>query len=103
MAGRTVALDLPEELVELFGSAEAAASRAKEALVFELLRDGRIGQSRVTELLGLTRWDVLDLMAEHGVKQGPRTQDELEQDAARAVRAALFDSHRSLILRQDFE
>lgn len=88
MAGRTVSLDLPEEVVESFGSAEAAASRAKEALVIELLRDRRIGQSRAAELLGLTRWDILDLMTKYGVTQGPLTAEELVEDAARAEQAA---------------
>ena len=88
MGGRTVALELPEELVESFGSAEAATRRAKEALVVELLRDGRISQSRAGELLGVTRWDVLDLMGRYGVPQGPRTETELAEDAERAERAA---------------
>jgi len=88
MVGRTVTLELPEELVESLGSAEAAASMAKEALVFELLREGRIGQSRAAALLGITRWDVLDLMAKYGVLQGPRSATELEADARHAERAS---------------
>ncbi|MDQ3701141.1 MAG: UPF0175 family protein [Chloroflexota bacterium] len=88
MATRTLILELPEELVAAFGSPEATVSKATEALVIEVLRQGLIGQSRVAELLGVTRWDVLDLMGKYGVRDGPRSTEELAQDAEHAERAA---------------
>src|SRR4051812_47247750 len=65
-------VELPDELVALLGSPAAAAARAREALVLDLLREGQIGQSHAAELLGLTRWDLLDLMARHQITSGPK-------------------------------
>jgi hypothetical protein len=83
-----LALELPEDLVEMLGSSEAAQAIAREAFLFELLREGRIGQSRLAELLGLTRWEVLERLERYGIYQGPRTAEELASDAAVAENTA---------------
>ena len=80
MATRTIELELPEDLVTLLGSPEAAASKAKEALVLELLREARISQGQAAQLLGLTRWDIVDLMARHQIPSGPETAEEMRQE-----------------------
>jgi hypothetical protein len=56
------------------------AAQAREALVLRLLRQGRIGQSKAAELLGITRWDLLDLMSEHEVPSGLATGDDVRQE-----------------------
>lgn len=86
MATRTIRFDLPDELVSLLGSDEAAAAKAKETLILELLREARISQGRAAELLGITRWDILDLMVQHQISSGPETDEELEREVERAVR-----------------
>jgi predicted HTH domain antitoxin len=85
MATFTLTLELPEDLIKLIGSPEASAAMAKEALVLELLRAARISQGKAAELLGITRWDILDLMAQHQIPLGPETVEELrrETDVAR--------------------
>ena len=59
MATQTLTIELPEELLAMLGSPEAAASKAKETLVLELLREARISQGQAARLLGVTRWDIL--------------------------------------------
>ena len=76
----TLTFDIPEDLVALLGSPEVAAAQAKEALVLELLRQARIGQSKAAELLGVTRWELLDLMVEHQIPSGPATIEELHEE-----------------------
>jgi predicted HTH domain antitoxin len=73
-------LELPEDLVALFASPEEAAARAKEALVLELLRQGRISQGKAAHLLGITRWAMLDLMAVHQVPSGPADAEEMRRE-----------------------
>ncbi len=80
MASRVLTLDLPEDVVALLGAPDEAAAQAKELLVVELLRRGRIGQSRAAEVLGTTRWGVLELMGRYDIPQGPETAEELEQE-----------------------
>lgn len=76
----TVTFDLPDELVALLGSPTAAAAKAKEALVLDLLREARISQGKAARLLGITRWDVIDLMARHQIPSGPVTEEEVRQE-----------------------
>lgn len=80
MASRVLTLDLPEDVVALLGAPDEAAAQAKELLVVELLRRSRIGQSRAAEVLGTTRWGVLELMGRYDIPQGPETAEQLEQE-----------------------
>lgn len=82
MATQTLTLELPEELVALLGSPEAATARAKEALVLELLRQGTISQGKAAHLLGIDRWAILDLIAEHQIPSGPANADEMRRELA---------------------
>ena len=79
--------ELPVEVVALLGSSDEVAAKAKEALVLELLREARIGQSRAAELLAMTRSDLLELMAWHQVPSGLATPEDvdLELEAARKL------------------
>jgi predicted HTH domain antitoxin len=92
MATRTLSLEVAEELVELLGSPEAAAAKAKQALVLELLREARISQGRAARLLGVSRWEILDLIARHDVKSGPETADEMHHDIEVARRSVGDDA-----------
>jgi predicted transcriptional regulator len=84
---RALTLELPEDLLSALGTPEEAVAKARGALVFELLRQEQIGQSRAAELLGITREAVLDLMTHYGIDQGPRTVEELDDDIAQAEAA----------------
>jgi predicted HTH domain antitoxin len=78
----TITFDLPEDVIALLGSPEAAAAKAKEALVLSLLRQRRIGHGRAAQFLGLSIWDMLDLMAQYQIPTGPQTIEELQQEVA---------------------
>ncbi len=82
MGTRTLSVELPEELMGLLGSAEAAAAKARKALVLELLREAVISQGKAAELLGLTRWEILDLMVQYRIPSGPETAEEMRQEIA---------------------
>jgi predicted HTH domain antitoxin len=80
MATRTLTLELPDELLALLGSPETVAAKVQQALVLDLLRRAEISQGKAAELLGITRWDILDLMALHEIPSGPETAEELQQE-----------------------
>ena len=82
MAMQTLAVEVPEELVTMLGSPEAAAAKAKLALVLQLLRKAEITQGQAADFLCLTHWDILDLMAEHRILSGPVTAEEVEEEMA---------------------
>ena len=89
MAETTITLELPEELAALLGPPELLQASVREALVLALLRDARLSQSKAARLLGITRWDILDLMALHCIPSGPETAEEAERDVAAAVASTL--------------
>lgn len=86
MATRALTVELPEELLALLGSDEEATIKTREALVMELLRETAISQGQAAELLGITRWDLIDLMAHYRVPSGPESVEELQQDLESARR-----------------
>ena len=81
MAATTVAMTVSDDLVKLIGSSSAVADKAHEALVLSLLREGEISQGKAAELLGISRWDMLELAAEAKIPFGPQTIEEIEKDA----------------------
>lgn len=66
MATRKVEFEvnLPDELLE---NPDQLNDQAKEAYVMELLRRHKISQGKAAELLGVSRWDLPEIMARHEV------------------------------------
>lgn len=59
---------LPEELLAEFGWAESEVpERVREALVMDLVRLDRVSEGQAAEVLGLTRWELLDVMGRYQV------------------------------------
>jgi hypothetical protein len=83
---RTITIELPDDLVAALDSLDGIEDRAWKALVLDLLRDARISQGRAASLLGITRYDILDLMASHYIPSGPRTPEEVDQELEAARR-----------------
>lgn len=92
MTSRTVTIELPEELLSLLGDPAAIGERAREALVLVLLRDAKISQGKAAQLLGITRWDILQLMVRHRIESGPETAEEMERDIENARRFSKLSS-----------
>lgn len=88
MSTQTLTIEIPDELLELLGSAEAARTKAREALILHLLREGEISQGRAARLLGITRWEIIDLMARYQILSGPQTPEEIQQEIEAAQRLA---------------
>ena len=72
-------LELPREVLDTLRDQDLAA-KVKEALVMELLREHRISQGKVAELLGISRSDVFPLMAKYQVSVIDVSPTELEQE-----------------------
>lgn len=89
MKNRRVTFVLPEEVFALLDrQGEGANATAKEAFVMGLVRDARISQGKAAELLGVTRWEILDAMVRYRIPSGPTTPEELQQELELARRAA---------------
>lgn len=80
MVWHTLAVEVPAEFVALVASPKETAAKARQALVLDMLREGGISQGQAARLLGITRWDILDLMARYGVPSGPETPEEMQEE-----------------------
>ena len=83
-ATKTITLEIPESLVATLDSDTDLVERAWKALILDLLRDAEITQGQAAKLLGVTRYDILDLMAAHCIPSGPRTAEEMREEIENA-------------------
>lgn len=82
----TLALELPDAWTHLLGlNTEDAATRAREMLVLEGYREGRLSRGQAAEMLGLGFPDAEVFFKKYGAEQQP-SWEEQEQDA-QAVRS----------------
>jgi predicted HTH domain antitoxin len=72
-------VELPDEVLTHVRD-EEIASKAKEALVMELLREQHISQGKAAELLGMHRHDLFDLMGKYKVPAIDMTEEELREE-----------------------
>lgn len=77
-------LELPEEVADALRK-EDLASKAKEALVMELLREHRISQGKAAELLGIPRTDLFPLMSRYEVSVVDLTPEELRSELTKPL------------------
>ncbi len=80
MNTRTFPFESPEELVELLGSPQEVVEKAKESLVLELLREERISQGQAARLLGVIRWEIIQLMGRYRIPSRPETAEDVRQE-----------------------
>jgi predicted HTH domain antitoxin len=84
MGTTRIAIELPAEVAALLGPEEGIPTRVRQAVVLDLLRDVEISQGLAARLLGVTRWDILQLMAKYEIPSGPLTAEEVDRDIKNA-------------------
>ena len=83
----TVQLELGEELLELLKSLDRPVQQsARELIILELYRQGRISAGKACELLGLSRPDFLQLAARAGVPYFEMTDPEWNDEISESRR-----------------
>jgi predicted HTH domain antitoxin len=89
---RTLAVDLPESVVQLLGSTPQDAARRLAELAFvELFRRGDVSSGWAAEQLGMSKSDFLDLLFSQDVPYFDLSEEELRQQ----VQVAKSRSDRS--------
>ncbi|MDQ3702752.1 MAG: UPF0175 family protein [Chloroflexota bacterium] len=84
-----VQVELPSEVLDDFGSAEAVAEHLRRFAVLDLVKRRKISRGKAAELLGVSYHDLLDLMAEWDIPAFDLTAEELDQEIAVARAATL--------------
>jgi len=70
---------IPDELVDLLGSEDAACRHLRRAAVLDLVKRHAISQGRAAELLEMSLWEFQELMAETDVPVVDLTEPELKE------------------------
>src|SRR5262245_59275741 len=77
-------LELPDEVVKHVPAKELA-EKAKEALVMKLLREPQVSQGKAAEVLGISRYDLFELMSKYCIPVIDLTPEELEAEVKRPL------------------
>ena len=77
----TVQVELGEELLELLQSLDRPVQQsARELIILELYRQGRIAAGKAAELLGMGRSDFLQVASQAGVPYFDMTTQEWNEE-----------------------
>ena len=83
---KSIYMEIPDELLELLGSEDEAAKEAKQSLVLDLVRRGRISRSKAADLLGINLWEMPALLSEYKIPWFDYSKKQIEQDMATLLR-----------------
>ncbi|HUY25804.1 MAG TPA: UPF0175 family protein [Candidatus Binataceae bacterium] len=85
--GKDFHVSLPQEVLGRFGPKESEVpSRAREALVMDLLRLDRLSEAQAAATLGLARWELRELMGRYDVAAVRMSTAELDRELAAEVK-----------------
>jgi len=87
-------VQVPEDLADLLGVGEKVISREVSKLtVFELFREGKISSGKGAELLGISRFTFMELLAEKNIPFFDYSKEELQQEfkAVEEIRSRLAE------------
>jgi predicted HTH domain antitoxin len=79
---KSIEILVPEEIVNLLGSEDAVRKEAREAFILDLVRRGKVSKGKAAELLGISLWELPDLIAQYQMPWFSYSQEELERDLA---------------------
>ncbi|HKN01744.1 MAG TPA: UPF0175 family protein [Candidatus Binataceae bacterium] len=87
MAEKNFHVSLPQEVVGGFGWNESEVpSRVREALVMELLRLDKLSEAQAATILGLARWELLEVMGRYDVPAVRMSREELDRELAAEIK-----------------
>ncbi|MBI3948518.1 MAG: UPF0175 family protein [Armatimonadetes bacterium] len=80
MGSVTIDVELPEAVLECYGSREAVRKVLSQSAVLELVRRGEMSSRRAAELVGMEWLDFVRLMGGQGINYF--TEEAFQQDLA---------------------
>ncbi|MGH7780535.1 MAG: UPF0175 family protein [Candidatus Binataceae bacterium] len=87
MAEKDFHVSLPQEVIGGFGWNESEVPRrVREALVMDLLRLDKLSEAQAASILGLARWELLELTGRYDVPVVRMSSEELDRELATEVK-----------------
>ena len=77
---KSISIELPDEIIQLYEKGELESS-VKKWSVLELVRKGKLSSGKAAEILGITRWEFMELMSSNDVPMANFPVEELERQA----------------------
>jgi len=77
---KTINIGFPEEVVELYGEEELKRS-VRKLSVLDLVKKGKLSSGKAAEILGMARWDFMELMLEYDIPIAHFPPEELKRQA----------------------
>ena len=85
MSTLTVSLKLPRDLLRALDISEAQLeTRILELVALELFRQDRISTGKGAELLGISKWEFIQLLRQHSIPYFTESSAELTAEVATA-------------------
>jgi predicted HTH domain antitoxin len=85
----SLAIELDQVVIDLLNESNQPAPQvAKELIVLELYRQGRLSSGKSAELLGMSRYDFIRHASELGIPFFRMTEEEWEAESAASERLA---------------
>ncbi|RLE40011.1 hypothetical protein DRZ77_03175 [Candidatus Woesearchaeota archaeon] len=75
---KAIKIELPEEITQLFEEKELESSLKRWA-VLELVKEGKLSSGKGAEILGMTRWEFMELMSSYDIPMANFTREELRR------------------------
>ena len=87
VADKDFQVSLPQEVIGGFGWEDSdVPRRVREALVMDLLRLDRLSEAQAANILGLARWELLELMGRYDVPAVRMSTEDLDRELATEVK-----------------
>jgi predicted HTH domain antitoxin len=77
---KIIEITIPDEIISLLGSEEEARKEAKEALILDLVRRGKVSKAKAAELIGISLWDLPEFLDKYRIPWFDCTEEDLQKD-----------------------
>ena len=79
----TVTMDIPEEIMDFMVCDNKSDELRRNALLlYPFIKNETISHGRAADILGISKWELIELYGNEGIPYIDQSWDEVEQDAA---------------------
>lgn len=78
--GQPLTIDIPPELLQVFGTEDEARQEAKTALILDLVRRGKVSRARAAEFLQISLDDFPAFLAQYQIPWFDCSPETLRED-----------------------
>jgi len=79
----TVTMDIPEEIMDFMVCENKSDELRRNALLlYPFIKNETISHGRAADILGISKWELIELYGSEGIPYIDQSWDEVEQDAA---------------------